>query len=130
AIAVAQVHHRHAARIATLARYILNLRAQDDAVGGDTGDFVVARNHARAHDATRKLADGHRAHALAIARLAPEFAQSHALAVTILGDQQQVAVRLHHIHAGDDVALFQAHGVDACRRAAHGANLFLGEADG
>ena len=104
--------------------------AQDDAAGRDERHLVPGRHDPRGDDGPRPLRrQVHHLDPLPIAPLAAILRQRRALAIPLLGDDQQVGVVAGHIGPGQRVPRIEAHGVDARRRPAHRPHVLLVEAN-
>src|SRR5204863_2268764 len=104
--------------------------ADHGAARRDQHHLVAVANDARPDQPALALDELGRLDAKAAAALARVVRELRALAVAVLGDDEQVAlVGTDDVHRDHLVALAQAHAFDAAGVAAHRARLLLGEAD-
>src|SRR3984893_4357774 len=124
-----QVDHPHPHGITPLARDVAPVDPDHLALGRDHEDVVAlaALEHPD-HGAVSPLGfdvDD----ALACAALEAVLLERRALAVAALGDREDADAFLHHLGGDDLIAVVHLDPADTAGRAAHGPDIFLGEAD-
>src|SRR5579864_5842469 len=130
ALVAAEPHHDHALRGAAEPLDLVDRHPNDGPAGRDEHDLIAVAHDAGAGERPLRLGELNRLHAHAAATFDRVVADAGALAVAVLGHDEEVGVVLRDVHRDDLVANTEPHAGDTGGVAAHRTHFSLMETDG
>src|SRR5437868_12309816 len=128
-LVAAEPHDDHALRRAPEPLDLVHRHPDDRSTGGDEHHLVAVAHDPCACERALRLGELDRLHAHAAAALDRIVGDARALAVSVLGDDEEIGVVLRDVDGDDLVPRAQPHAGHAGRVAAHRADFLLVEAN-
>src|SRR5207302_641108 len=129
-VVVLEVHHAHAGRRTALLGDPGGGGALDHPADADEHELLVLAHDERARERALALGEPDRLDAFGAALGLAVLGDLRALAVAVLGYDEQVHVVTRDVHRDHAPVAADVHAADAGRVAPHGAHIGLGEAHG